>query len=60
MVEFHGEVDTVRVGVVVEDEEAAEDHISYEELKKRMWKDRIHLQKLNESGKIIEDEEDRE
>ncbi|KAM2668107.1 hypothetical protein EV2_019727 [Malus domestica] len=60
MVEFHGEVDTVRVGVVVEDEEASEDHISYEELKKRMWKDRICLQNLKESGKIIEDEEDRE
>ncbi|KAB2617419.1 ETHYLENE INSENSITIVE 3-like 4 protein [Pyrus ussuriensis x Pyrus communis] len=48
MVEFHGEVDTVRVGIVVEDEEAAEDHISYEELKKRMWKHRIRLQKLKE------------
>lgn len=60
MVKFHGQVDPLSLGVVAEDEEAAEDHISYDELKKRMWKDSIHLQKLKENRKIIEAEEDEE
>ncbi|CAL9001431.1 unnamed protein product [Prunus brigantina] len=57
MVEFHGEVDPLGLGVLAEDEEEAED-ISYGELKKRMWKDHMRLRKFKEDRKIIEDEEE--
>ncbi|CAB4314096.1 unnamed protein product [Prunus armeniaca] len=57
MVEFHGEVNPLGLGVLAEDEEEAED-ISYGELKKRMWKDHMRLRKFEEDQKIIEDEEE--
>ncbi|XP_048232255.1 putative ETHYLENE INSENSITIVE 3-like 4 protein isoform X2 [Ricinus communis] len=43
MVKFLGEVDSP---ISIEEEE--EEEISYEELKKRMWKDRMRMQKLKE------------
>jgi ethylene-insensitive protein 3 len=50
MVEFHGEIDPVSGS-----EDEAED-MSYDDLKKRMWKDRIRLQKLKEKLDIEEPE----
>lgn len=56
MVEFHREIDPIS-----NSEDEAED-ISYDELKKRMWKDRMRLQKfkekLNEEPESLEKQED--
>lgn len=46
MVEFLGESDPESDSGLEEVDEA--ENISYDELKKRMWKDRIRLQKLKE------------
>ncbi|MBA0803388.1 hypothetical protein Gohar_013601 [Gossypium harknessii] len=54
MVKFFGESDSpspdeeINEMEALEDEEEYEEEISYEELKKRMWKDRIRLQKMQE------------
>ncbi|XVE83173.1 hypothetical protein DITRI_Ditri16bG0066500 [Diplodiscus trichospermus] len=51
MVEFYGEIEPPSPGNEVdanEEEEEPEEEISYEELKKRMWKDRLRMQKMKE------------
>ncbi|XVE86750.1 hypothetical protein DITRI_Ditri18aG0058700 [Diplodiscus trichospermus] len=49
MVEFLGEIDPPSPGNEVEPEEDEEqEEITYDELKKRMWKDRLRMQKMKE------------
>ncbi|KAL5555992.1 hypothetical protein UlMin_038228 [Ulmus minor] len=51
MVKFHGEV---------LEEEGEEEEISFEALKKRMWKDRVRLQKFKEQSNINDDQQHQE
>lgn len=52
MVNFHGELDPLSPGseteTILEEEEEMEEIISYRDLKKRMRKDQIHMQKLKD------------
>lgn len=58
MVEFHGQLDPLSPGeeemveAELEREEGSE-NIGYDELKRRMWKDRMLMQKLKENGKHL-------
>ncbi|EXB39748.1 Putative ETHYLENE INSENSITIVE 3-like 4 protein [Morus notabilis] len=58
MVEFHGELDPLSPGeeemveAELEREEGSE-NIGYDELKRRIWKDRMLMQKLKEKGKHL-------
>ncbi|KAK6923444.1 Ethylene insensitive 3 [Dillenia turbinata] len=61
MVEILGEIDPQNPGDIVEEgeeedgeEEEEEEEIGYEELKRRMWKDRMRMQKLKEKCIINE------
>ena len=61
MVEFHGELDPLSPGeeVIVEaeaEQEVSGGIISYDELKRRMWKDKLLLEKLKQKGKFVEDQ----
>ena len=58
MVVIHEEIDPYFHSSETEDDIEAEEDIEYEELKKRMWKDRVLLQKLKE--KRHKDEPDQE
>ncbi|KAI3451132.1 hypothetical protein Pfo_007797 [Paulownia fortunei] len=57
MVKFHGEIDPPSPSSTVELEELSEDEaISYDDLKRRMWKDRMRMQKLKAERETEEPE----
>ena len=61
MVEIHGELEPLSPGEeeVVQAELDRQEEIGYDELKRRMWKDKMLMQKLKEKGKHLDVDQSR-